>query len=382
MEPAPLDPADIKAVLEPFGSSMGLPGAAYRSDAVFAWEAEHFFAGTWVCAGRLDDLLQPGQARALAIGAETVLVVRDGQTLRAFSNVCRHRGHELVPVGEAVDVRLIRCPYHSWTYRLDGSLKTAPTFTGREGFAEADYPLIPVRTGTWEGWLFISLAGASELDDHLGNAAELLEPYGIGELTTGHRKRYEVAANWKVIAENYNECYHCTSIHPELCEVTPVNSGTDLQPTGLWCGGTMDLKDHAVTMSLDGSSPLAPLPGVGGERLRQVVYLSMFPNLLISAHPDYVLTHRLTPVAPDRTEIECTWLFERADIDPSFAVDFWDITNEEDWAVCEGVQRGMANSGHRPGPLSNWEATDYQFLTMVARAYLGEGLAPSRVETR
>ncbi len=382
MEPAPLNPGEVKAVLEPFGSSMGLPAEAYRSDAVFAWEREHFLAGTWFCLGRVDELVGPGQARAVPVAGEAVLLVRDEETVRAFSNVCRHRGHELMPVGDAADVRLIRCPYHSWTYRLDGTLKTAPTFSGRAGFDAADYPLVPVAAETRGGWLWCSLSGGSSLDDHLGNVSAVLAPYRSEDLITGHVERYTVQANWKVIVENFNECYHCTSIHPELCEVTPVDSGTDLSPTGLWCGGTMELKPHAVTMSLDGTSPVEPLPGIDGDRLRRVAYLSLFPNLLVSAHPDYVLAHRLTPTAPERTEVECTWLFAEAGIDPSFAVDFWDITNREDWAVCEGVQRGMANFGHRQGPLSTWEATVYQFLTMVGRAYLGEGLSPSPVESR
>ncbi len=140
-------------------------------------------------------------------------------------------------------------------------------------------------------------------------------------------------------------------------------------------------------MSFDGASPIDPLPCVHGGQLRQVVYVSVFPNLLISAHPDYVLTHRLVPLGPGETTIECAWLFAEDVVaepafDPAYAVDFWDLTNREDWAVCEGVQRGMGNSGHRPGPLSTWEATVYQFLTMVGRAYAGEGLTPSPVEDR
>jgi Rieske 2Fe-2S family protein len=319
----------------------------------------------------------------VAVGAQTVLLVRDGGTLRAFSNVCRHRGHELVPVGEAVEARLIRCPYHAWTYRPDGTLKTAPTFTGASGFDEGDYPLLSIGAATWDGWVFLNVDGsAGPLDAHLGNLAGLLAPYGSGSLVTAHRQTYQVAANWKILIENYSECYHCTSIHPALCEMTPVNSGVDLAPTGLWCGGTMDLKDGVASMSIDGTSPMPPLPGLAAEALRRVLYVSVFPNLLISAHPDYVLAHRLTPLAADRTGIECAWLFPQDAGDPSYAVDFWDLTNREDWAVCEGVQRGMGNAGYRPGPLSGWEATVYQFLTMVGRAYLGEGLTPSPVEDR
>ena len=344
------------------------------------------FNGTWFCVGRVDDLVQPGQVRGIQVGNETAVMARDGKTVRAFSNVCRHRGHELVPVGEARDTRFIRCPYHAWTYRLDGSLKTAPTFTNP--LDEADYSLVPIRVETWGGWAFVNVDGsAPALEEHVGNLNDLLGTYRAAGLAVAHQKNYLVAANWKVIVENFNECYHCTSIHPALCEVTPVGSGADLEPTGLWWGGTMDLKAHVATRSIDGTTPQPPLPGLAGTALRKVLYVSLFPHLLISAHPDYVLVHRLTPLSPAETEVECAWLFPAGtvtdhDFDPAYAVDFWALTNREDWAVCEGVQRGTGNFGYRPGPLSSWEATVYQFLTMIGRAYLGEGLTPSPVEER
>jgi Rieske 2Fe-2S family protein len=388
MDPAPLPSAELDDTLAPFGTSSGLPADAYRSEAVFAWEASRFFGGTWWCVGRTGDLVGPGQARGVRVGAESVLLTNDGETVRAFSNVCRHRGHELAPVGSAFDVRLVRCPYHAWSYRLDGSLKAAPTFADRHGFDPTAYPLLELRAASWGGWLFVNLDGeAAPLPDQIGNLDAVLAAHDIDRLAIGHVQEYEVAANWKLLVENFNECYHCSSIHPALCEVTPVDSGADLAPTGLWCGGTMDLKPHAATMSMDGSTPLPSLPGVGGELLRQVVYVTLFPNLLISAHPDYVLSHRLTPLDPARTSVECAWLFATDRVadpafDPSYAVDFWDLTNREDWSVCEGVQRGLANSGYRPGPLSSWEATVYQFVTMVARAYQGFPLTPSPVEER
>ena len=284
--------------------------------------------------------------------------------------------------------KLIACPYHAWTYALDGQLIGAPHMGEVDGFEKGDYPLRPVSVAVWEGLIFINLADDPEpFDESFGPLMNKFSQWHLGELERVHQTVYEVEANWKLLIENYNECYHCTSIHPALCEVTPVNSGADLDPTGLWCGGTMELKPHAATMSLDGATPLPPLPGVTPNRLRQVVYVTLFPNLLISAHPDYVLVHRLTPLSPERTEIECAWLFPAetvsdASFDPAYAVDFWDITNREDWAVCEGVQRGMANTGYRQGPLSTGEATVYQFLPMVGRAYMGQGLTPSPAEER
>ena len=383
MAPAPIDRAALADVLAPFGRSRNLPATAYHSPELFSWEQSELFNRHWVCLGRTEDLLRPGQLRALDQGEESVLVTRDRDGIvRGFSNVCRHRGHPLLEVGEPVAARLIRCPYHSWSYRFDGGLRAAPTLTQSADFDTTEWPLNPLRVGEWLGWLFLDMSGdAPPLAEVFGNLDHYLAPYEPERLISVERHSYEIAANWKLVVENYHECYHCTSIHPALCQVTPPDSGQDIAPTGLWCGGTMTLKDHAVTMSLTGGSE-----GINFRRLRpgqerEVLYLGLFPNLLISPHPDYVMTHRIIPLAPGRTFIECDWLFppealERSNFNPAYAVDFWDITNREDWTACENVQRGTRNRGFRPGPLSPWESTIYQFLNMLAQAYLGERVSP------
>src|SRR5829696_4405984 len=197
-----------------------------------------------------------------------------------------------------------------------------------------------------------------------------------GPLVVAVRHDYEIAANWKILVENYHECYHCSFIHPELCEVSPPTSGGDnLEPEGAWIGGPMDLYEGVETMSLDGKSHAANLPHLAAGQDRTVHYFQLFPNLLISPHPDYVLTHRLQPLAPDRTHVECEWLFSREAVetegfDPSYASDFWDITNGQDWTACESVQRGVSSRGYRRGPLSPREDAVYQLITMVANGYL------------
>jgi glycine betaine catabolism A len=377
--PAPLAKADIDNLLRPFGQSRSLPAAAYRSQEVFDWEWSEIFSRGWVCLGRTTDLLAPGQIRALDHGPESYLLTRDAEgEVRGFSNVCRHRGHPLAEPGEAFDARLIRCPYHSWSYRFDGTVRAAPTLGQWPDFDASEWPLSPVKVGEWMGWLFLDLSGeAGSLEETFGNLAEVLEPYQPGNLIKVARHSYEIAANWKLAVENYHECYHCTSIHPALCEVTPVDSGRDIAPTGLWCGGTMVLKDHAVTMSLTGESGGVNFADLAPGSDRHVLYLGLWPNLLISPHPDYVMTHRIVPIAPGRTFIECDWLFPPEALalegfDPSYAVDFWDLTNQEDWNACMRVQQGAGNRGFAPGPLSPWESTIYQFLAMVGQAYLGE----------
>jgi Rieske 2Fe-2S family protein len=134
-------------------------------------------------------------------------------------------------------------------------------------------------------------------------------------------------------------------------------------------------------MSLTGASDGVVLRGLDSRRRREVLYIGIFPNLLVSLHPDYVMTHRIEPLGPGRSAIECEWLWppealERNGFDPAYAADFWDITNREDWGACEAVQRGAASRGFRQGPLASAEGEVYQFETMVARGYLGRPLAP------
>ncbi len=263
MNAAPLDQAQLRKVIDDFGQNLTLPVRRPTPlPKCLPGRSRKLWQSTWVCVGRLEELVAPRQVRAVELGEESVLLVRDEDgTLRAFSNVCRHRGHELAPVGDAIDVRLIRCPYHAWSYRLDGSLRAAPTFTQSPTFDMGEFPLISIGVDVLGGWVFVDLSGsAPSLASHFGNLADIISDYEPERLVTAATHSYEVKANWKVIVENYNECYHCSNIHPELCEVTPPDSGYDHIPTGMWLGGTMDLKEHAVTMSLDGSSQGDQLP--------------------------------------------------------------------------------------------------------------------------
>jgi glycine betaine catabolism A len=381
--PAPLPRAALDLVLDPTGSGRMLPQAAYTSDEVLAWEREHFFANTWVCVGRSSDLAAPGERRAVRIGDDAVVLVRgDDGVLRAFYNVCRHRGHELVPCGEASTRRnAIHCPYHAWTYSLDGSLRATPRFDEPPGFDKADNGLVPVRTEEWHGWVMVNVSGdAVPLAEYLGALDELIAPYECERLVATTTHEYELEANWKLPLENYHECYHCPAIHPELCVVSPPASGDNYDLPGAFIGGTMDLEPHAQTMSMTGESGGVILRGLDDTLRRQVIYIGVFPNLLLSLHPDYVMSHRIEPLSPSRSWVECQWLFDpeaatRDDFDPSYAVDFWDVTNRQDWHACEGVQRGVSSRGYRPGPFSEAEDAVQQFVTFVARGYLGGALS-------
>jgi Rieske 2Fe-2S family protein len=374
--PAPIDRRLIEPSLAGFRESYTLPGIAYTSPELFAWEMRQFFDASWVCLGRSDSLLRPGSRRAERAGQDSILLSRDESgRLRGFHNICRHRGHELLAVGASAEGALIECPYHGWTYRADGSLKSAPRLGYRPGFSVAEHGLVPVRIDEWQGWLFANLSGdASPLADQTGNLTGLMAAWAPEDMVEVSRMDYLVEANWKLVHENYQECYHCTEIHPELCRVSPPSSGAGLESTGLWVGGWMDLAEDAETMSLTGRGGAPVLPGLDTEERHRVYYFALFPNLLISTHPDYVLSHRLDPLSPTRTRIECRTLFPRAVVeqrlDVSYASEFWDVTNRQDWAAIESIQRSAASPAFRPGPISEMEEAVYQFFNMVAAGYV------------
>ncbi|MEX0753938.1 MAG: aromatic ring-hydroxylating dioxygenase subunit alpha [Actinomycetota bacterium] len=374
---APIDPTLLDPVLATdLAKALTLPAEAYVSGDVLEWEREHFFEGSWVCVGRSDDLAEAGDQKAVRIGREGILLARgqDGG-LRGFFNTCRHRGHELMACGEMRNMNGIKCPYHAWVYGLEGELKGAPRFGKIPGFDKTEYPLIPARTHEWLGWVFVNAdGGAPEFSEYVGNLTELVAPWEPERAFTGDAHDYTADANWKTIAENYQECYHCPSIHPALCKVTPVDSGEYYQHTGAVIGGSMELMDFADTMSMTGASKGVAFRGLRDKQKREVYYYGVFPNLLISLHPDYIMTHRLDPVSPGKTAIECAWLWapeskERPDFDTSYASEFWDVTNKEDFDACESVFRGLSSEGYRQGPFAEEEDEVHAFMFMIAQGY-------------
>ncbi|MGL5808996.1 MAG: aromatic ring-hydroxylating oxygenase subunit alpha [Nocardioides sp.] len=373
---APVDPAQLADAVKPFGQSRMLPAAAYLDDAVLDWERAHIFNG-WIALGRAEEVTKPRQMKVYAAGVGGVLVVRgDDGVLRGFENACRHRGHELLPCGGTAENRAIVCPYHAWAYRLDGSLIGAPGFRQATGFDFADFSLHPVELREWHGWVFADREAETTFEEHVEGLEPIIERYDAHDLVTVETHEYEVAANWKVIVENYQECYHCSSIHPELCAVSSPESGENRPPQGGWVGGDMDLREGMATMSLDGRSNGTVITGLDEVQQRTVMYLAVLPNMLISLHPDYVMTHLLAPVSAGTTRIRCSWAFpkaaaEREGFSPAYAVDFWDLTNRQDWAACESVQRGMNTPGYLPGPLAPAEDGVYDFVSYVARKYAG-----------
>jgi Rieske 2Fe-2S family protein len=250
---------------------------------------------------------------------------------------------------------------------------------GVEGFDPSCTGLAPVRLSTLGGLLLVDIGGeAPDPAEHVGDLLTYLERYRTETLRSGGRVDYVVAANWKGIAENYNECLHCPGVHPELNALSNYMSGDEITGEGAWCGGSMTLTgDGAATMGSEGghATNRQPIEGLGGEELKSILYFSLFPNALVSFHPDYLMLHTLFPKAADRTDVVCEWFFEpRAieapDFDPADAIEFWDMTNRQDWHVCELAQLGAGSRGYTAGRYSLEETDTHAFDRMVAERYM------------
>jgi phenylpropionate dioxygenase-like ring-hydroxylating dioxygenase large terminal subunit len=341
-----------------------LPAPFYVDDGHWRRERERVLYREWFCAGRLSGLgLDEGASDRLAVvdvAGESVLVVRtkDG-VLRAHYNVCRHRGSQVVPIDPDLDspapcrASSLRCPYHSWTYDLAGTLLRAPHTEDVDDFAPEHFVLHPVAAAAWGGFLFLHLTPdeAPPLLGSLGDVASRVAHYPLDTMAIGARLSYDVAANYKVVLENYNECYHCAGVHPELVRLVPAfgRGGSNLD----WESG-IPHREGAWTFTSSGTSQRAPFPGLDEhERVRHKGEL-IYPNLMLSLSADHVAAFTLWPTGPGRTRIECDLVFAadevaKAGFDPSDAVELWEVVNRQDWAVCASVQRGMSSRAYRDG---------------------------------
>ena len=372
-----LNADDLRATLRPLPEARTLPASVYTSPEILGLEQAALFAGSWVCVGREADLPAAGDFFTREIAGDSVLVVRgaDG-AVRAFFNVCRHRGSRLVDAASGQSLTRILCPYHAWSYGLDGGLQQVPRMPA--GFRREQFPLQPVNLGLHDGFLFLNVDGkAGLLQRWLADLPDFAR-FRLPELRCGTRLVYEVAANWKLLCENYSECYHCPGAHPQLARISDnISRGTRPQETGArFNGGPMQLKDGIETMSLSGKRTVPVIPGLSADDHRYVYYYVLYPNLLLSPHPDYVLTHSLWPLAPDRTRVICEFLFTqealaRPDFDARDMVEFWDLTNRQDWVLCERTQLGVSSRGFRPGPYQPSEDCVHTFDRWYAEQMLG-----------
>lgn len=284
----------------------------------------------------------------------------DAGAIHAFFNVCRHRGTRLCETAAGRFSGSIQCPYHAWTYGLDGTLKVARNMSEVPGFDRADYPLREAAVARWDGFIFLNLSPAADFHQAFAPLIGRFDRWRVGSLRTARSIRYELACNWKLVFLNYSECYHCPLVHPQLEKLSPSESGRNDLSEGPFLGGYSQLRISGTSLSMSGRSVRAPIGEVAGEELDRVYYYTIFPSMLLSLHPDYAMVHYCNPLAVDRTEVICAWLFapqemQRPGFDPADAVEFWDLTNRQDWHVNELTQAGMNSRAYAPGPYSNAE---------------------------
>lgn len=399
-----------------------LPQKYFVSSDIFAEEQRRIFSRHWTLVGHQSAIAKPGDFLVAEISGESIIVVRDKDEIRAFYNVCRHRGARLCePQADEGETSghfsAIQCPYHAWTYSFEGELLGAPNMDAVPGFNKSDYPLVSTNVGTWEGFIFVNLANGdptrlhSEATARQGSANFSSLEYWFLPLTgkfanwkmltlrPAKRICYDVHANWKLIFENYSECYHCAGVHPELTRLSPADSAENDLSEGPFLGGFMKI-NRGRSLTKSGNACALTITDCGEirddragrdrlpahkksdcdhaheqEGLNRVWYYSIFPNMLLSLHPDYVMVHRLSPVSSDRTLIACEWYFHpdafgRDEFNPQDAIDFWDTVNRQDWHVCELSQQGISSRVYEPGPYSSREcipaAWDREYLRQLS----------------
>jgi len=351
----------------------------YTSPELLAGELGRIHARQWNCVGRASRLAKPGDYVLCDIAGESIILLRgrDGG-LRAFFNVCRHRGTRILmePAGQLSGT--IQCMYHAWTYSTDGRLIGAPHMNEVEGFDKQDYPLHQAAVAEWEGFVFVNI-GPEPVPFREAWAPMIgrLERFNLAGLQAGRRLRYEIKANWKLVIQNYSECLHCPTIHPELVTRLPYQSGANDLTEGPFLGGYMEIMEpHQSATSSGRYCGLLVSERLTTEERRRAYYYSLMPNLLLSIHPDYVNYYLVTPVAPDLTVVDSEWLFNPANegnpaFNPEDAVAMWDVTNRQDWDICERSQLGISSRRYAPGPYSPREsvpaAWDREYLLLMGR---------------
>ena len=358
-------PGDLPADAEPPTASQPtflptLGGSYYTDDAIFAREQERIFSARWFCAIRTGDLAAPGAFRTCQVARENILCVRgrDGQ-VRAFLNVCRHRGALLCPAESGAVKHYLRCAYHTRSYGLDGTLMAAPNLGPLPEAERERFGLVPVASREWLGYLWVCLADQppsfeetviAAVTGRLGDPAAV-ERYGVGDLALGRRISYQVRANWKLIVENFMECYHCGSIHPELVAILPeFRRGYAAQS---FVGHGAEYAPGAEGFTVDGRPGLGRLPGLADDQDRRYFAVTIPPQVFVNLVADHVIVHRLFPLAADQTLVECDWLYPpdvvASGVDLSSSVELFHRVNEQDFAACEQCQPAMASRAYAKG---------------------------------
>jgi Rieske 2Fe-2S family protein len=350
-----------------------LSSADYTSQEVWDEERERIWFGDWVCIGREEEVANPGDYLVRDLAGESIFITRDHDGgLNGFYNVCSHRGTKFLddePAGGNVR-KAFACPYHGWTYDLKGCLLGTPNVKEGELFDRGDYPLHGFAVETHSGFLFVNLS--EEPRDFLEAISEgaenvtMFERFAMDELRVGVRIVYEVAANWKIVVENYNECLHCPTIHPELVQVVPLFRFGEV-----WDEETRDdgnwMRDGATSFTISGESSLPKLPGLEPEDYSMYFGAYQFPNLMLNLHPDCGMYYIGYPNGPGHTQIISEYLFRPETIaDPELfkpepVVELWDLISKQDWAVVERAQTGVGSRAFTTGVYPRQDRFLYDF---------------------
>src|SRR3954447_9560330 len=340
-----------------------LPGPAYHSEETYALDKERVFYRNWVYVGRAERVAGPGDWMRVEIADESILVVRGkDEQLRAFYNVCRHRGSRICDDEQGSVRSHLRCPYHAWGYALDGTLVTTP-MVDREEIDRPSTSLWPVHVDVWEGFVFVNLSReeprplvehlADQQDEPLGMAR-----FGLAELRIAHISVNEVHANWKIVIENYNECLHCPTIHPELVAVVPAYRKGDIVESGRQDGG-VSLADGRTAIVDDPRLRLPLLPGFTGARgvgsdPESYYGAGVYPTMFLDVDGSSCLATAVFPTGPQSCRLVTEYLFsadalEDPTFDPSPVIAFNERVTAQDNEACERVQRGVTSRAFEHG---------------------------------
>lgn len=365
---------------------------AYYSEDFHAIERDRVWNRSWICVGYAHQLAQVGDTIVVRVDERSIIVTRAPDGIRAFHNVCRHRGAEILSAPGCF--KYFRCPYHAWGYALDGTLKGVPYFEDNETtpellsiydasrakeFDKAEYGLLPVKVGVWACFVFINLDPASApLSDQLGDLAERLTNYPLEELQLVKSVFYEIDANWKLVAENYMEYYHLPTVHPSLNLVSHLRNHYPFQGPGMYYGMTTRPLDKDPNVPID--RELRHMPRLDEEENQSARWVWLFPNVSISLLPDYMIIMALNPAGPRRTIERYDYFCHPDTIGmPNFAeliepvYRFWDEVNIEDIRIVESVQRGLANRAYQGGRMCfRFEDTIHQFQNHVIDKMVGK----------
>ena len=360
-----------------------LPGSTYTDQNFFRAEQEHIFEKMWFCAVRAADLDKPGAYRTVQVGRESIIITRNRKHgIRAFYNVCRHRGAKLCTEDSGEVKRSFQCPYHAWTYDFDGKLIAAPNLTKMPDIGREEYGLVTIPVREYLGYVWVCLADEppsfeehvmGDIEERLGDS-KTIQGYDVANLALGRRITYDVQANWKLIIENFMECYHCATIHPELTEVLP--EFADGLAAQYFVGHGAEFGEEVKGFTVDGSEGLDKIPGVDDDHDRRYYAITVKPTVFVNLVPDHVIIHRMFPVAVDRTIVECDWLYlpevVESGVDLEKSVELFHRVNQQDFDACENTQPAMSSRLYARGgslvPVEHHIADFHEWVTTLVGA--------------